>query len=290
MTTMIDELFAKFEGAFAENTIRSYRHDFDQFAKWCAIEGIHPLPAPSISISAHIDALSETHKAASIRRRINAISTIYRLGRMEDTTKDPDVILALKRMHRKLGRAQKQAKPLTKIYLDKMVEAQDDSPRGLRNKILLLMGYETMRRRAELVGFEFEDVTCLLNGKPALRLKFSKADQYGEGRLIGISKDLEELIATWGDIIGQEGKILRSVDRYGNIGEKLEPSAVSYILSQVQANITLPGNKKPRQWTGHSFRVGAAVDLVESGYTIEQVMRKGDWKSMQAGLRYVMAE
>jgi site-specific recombinase XerD len=290
MTTMIDELFAKFEGAFAENTIRGYRHDFDQFAKWCSKEGIHPLPVPAISMAAHIDALSETHKAASIRRRINALSTIYRLGRMQDTTKDPDVTLAMKRMHRKLGRAQKQAKPLTKLYLDRMIEAQDDSPRGLRNKILLLMGYETMRRRAELVGFEFEDVTCLLNGKPALRLRFSKADQYGEGRLIGISKDLEELIATWGDIIGQEGKILRSVDRHGNIGEKLEPSAISYILRQVQANITLPGNKKPRQWTGHSFRVGAAVDLVESGYTIEQVMRRGDWKSVQAGLRYVMAE
>ena len=287
---MIDALFAKFEGAFAENTIRGYRHDFDQFAKWCVHEGIHPLPAPSISIAAHIDALTETHKAASIRRRINALSTIYRLGRMQDTTKDPDVTLAMKRMHRKLGRAQRQAKPLTKLYLDKMIEAQDDSPRGLRNKILLLMGYETMRRRAELVGFEFSDVTCLLNGKPALRLRFSKADQYGEGRLIGISKNLSELIAKWRDIVGQEGKILRSVDKHGNIGEKLEPSAISYILRQVQANITLPGNKKPRQWTGHSFRVGAAVDLVESGYTIEQVMRKGDWKSVQAGLRYVMAE
>lgn len=133
---MIDELFAKFEGAFAENTIRGYRHDFDQFAKWCSNEGIHPLPAPAISIVAHIDALSETHKAASIKRRINALSTIYKLGRMQDTTKDPDVTLAMKRMHRKLGRAQRQAKPLTKLYLDKMIEAQDDSPRGLRNKIL----------------------------------------------------------------------------------------------------------------------------------------------------------
>ena len=122
------------------------------------------------------------------------------------------------------------------------------------------------------------------------KAQVSKADQYGEGRLVGTSKDLEQLIATWGDIIGQESKILRSVDRHGNIGKKLEPSAISYILRQVQANITLPGNKKPRQWTGHSFRVGAAVDLVESGSTIEQVMRKGDWKSVQAGLRYVMAE
>jgi len=287
---MIDELFAKFEGAFAENTIRGYRHDFDQFAKWCANEGFHPLPAPSISIAAHIDALSKTHKAASIRRRVNALSTIYRLGRMQDTTKDPDVTLAMKRMHRKLGRAQRQAKPLTRPYLNKMIEAQDDSPRGLRNKILLLMGYETMRRRSELVGFEFSDVTCLLNGKPALRLRFSKADQYGEGRLIEISEELLKLIKTWQEIVGQEGRILRSIDKHGNIGNKLEPSAISYILRQAQENITLPGNKKPRQWTGHSFRVGAAVDLVESGYTIEQVMRKGDWKSAQASIRYVMVK
>ena len=83
---------------------------------------------------------------------------------------------------------------------------------------------------------------------------------------------------------------MRSVDKHGYIGAKLFSSAVSYILRQAHENITLPGNKKTRQWTGHSFRVGAAVDLVESGYTIEQVMRKGDWKSAQAGLRYVMAE
>ena len=85
-----------------------------------------------------------------------------------------------------------------------------------------------MRRRAELVGFEFEDVTCLLNGKPALRLRFSKTDQYGEGRLTGISKDLEKFITNWRDIVAPEGKILRSVDRHATIGETLEPSAISY--------------------------------------------------------------
>ena len=117
---------------------------------------------------------------------------------------------------------------------------------GLLDLIVIITRLRAkQRRRSELVGFEFEDVTCLLNGNPALRLKFSKADQYGEGRLVGISKDLEELIAQWGDLVGCEGNILRSVDRHGNIGEKLEPSAVSYILRQVQANITLPGNKNP---------------------------------------------
>ena len=92
------------------------------------------------------------------------------------------------------------------------------------------------------------------------------------------------------EIAGQEGRILRFIDKLGNIKVKLEQSTVSYILRQAQENITRPGNRIPCQWTGYSFRVGAAVDLVESGYTIEQVMRKGDWKSVQAGLRYVMAD
>ena len=108
--------------------------------------------------------------------------------------------------------------------------------------------------------------------------------------MIEISNDLEELITKRQELVGPEGKILSSVDRPRNIGEKLEPSAVSYILRQVQANITLPGNKKPHQWTEHSFPVGAAVDLVKSSHTIEQVMRMGNWKSALAGPRYVMAE
>ena len=66
----------------------------------------------------------------------------------------------------------------------------------------------------------------------------------------------------------------------------LRPSAIScgrYTPSPSLAIKTPPVD-------GAFVSVGAAVDLVESGYTIEQVMRKGDWKSVQAGLRYVMAE
>ena len=108
---------------------------------------------------------------------------------MDDTTKDADVTPTMKLMHRRLGRAQRPAKPITKLFLDKMIEAHNESQRCLIDKILLLMGYEIVRQRAELVGFEFGDLTCLLNANPALRLMFSKAEQYGEGRLIGISKD-----------------------------------------------------------------------------------------------------
>jgi integrase len=80
------------------------------------------------------------------------------------------------------------------------------------------MCYETMRRRSELVGFEFGDVTSLLNGRPAMRFRFSKADQYGEGRLIEISEELLKIIKTWQEIVGPEGRIFRSIDKHGNVG------------------------------------------------------------------------
>ena len=282
---MIDELFAKFEGAFAENTIRGYRHDFEQFSKWCVNEGIHPLPAPSISIAAHIDALSETHKAASIRRRINALSTIYRLGRMQDTTKDPDVTLAMKRMHRKLGRAQRQAKPLTRLYLNKMIEAQDDSPRGLRNKILLLMGYETMRRRSELCAFKFEDICQAPSGKPGIRLNFSKTDQFGVGKILPISQELFDLLEKWRSMISDEGYILRSINRHGHFGDNLHPASISTILKALQKDLNMDSNEQPL--SGHSFRVGAALDLLEQGEPLERIMLRGGWQTDSTAMSYL---
>ena len=282
---MIDALFAKFEGAFAENTIRGYRHDFDQFAKWCVHEGIHPLPAPSISIAAHIDALSKTHKAASIRRRINALSTIYRLGRMEDTTKDPDVTLTMKRMHRKLGRAQKQAAPLTKLLLNQLLSNCDISLRGLRNQVLLRLGYETMRRRSELCAFKFEDIRQAPSGKPSIRLNFSKTDQFGAGKILPIRQELFDLLGKWKGIAGNESYILRSINKHGHIGYSLNPARTSAILKTLLEELKSGSNEQPLN--GHSFRVGAAIYLLEHGEPLERIMLRGGWQTASTAMKYL---
>ena len=48
---MIDELFAEFEGVFAENTTIGYRADFTRFANWCSNNGVvagRPLPVKQV--------------------------------------------------------------------------------------------------------------------------------------------------------------------------------------------------------------------------------------------------
>ena len=152
---MIDDIFAKFDGAFAKNTIRAYRSDFIQYQIWCLENSLAPVPATADTMSMYVDYLSGNNKSATIRRRINSLGTVLKLSKNYDPTKQPEVILALKRMHRKIGRAQQQATPLTKPLLNQLLSDCDNSLRGLRNQVLLRLGYETMRRRSELCAFQF---------------------------------------------------------------------------------------------------------------------------------------
>ena len=191
---MIDDILAKFDGAFAENTIRAYRSDFIQYQIWCSQNKLEPLPSSADTMAVYVDYLSNLKKSATIRRRINSLGTILTLSKNYDPTKEPEVVLALKRMHRKIGRAQEQATPLTKTLLNQLLDSCDNSIRGLRNKVLLRLGYETMRRRSELCAFKFEDIRQAPNGKPAIKLNFSKTDQFGMGKILPISQQLFNLL------------------------------------------------------------------------------------------------
>jgi hypothetical protein len=47
-----------------------------------------------------------------------------------------------------------------------------------------------------------------------------------------------------------------------------------------------PGsNKQPL--SGHSFRVGAALDLLEQGEPLEKIMLKGGWQTDSTAMKYL---
>jgi site-specific recombinase XerD len=282
---MIDDIFAKFDGAFAENTIRAYRSDFIQYQTWCSHNNIDSIPATADAMAEYVDYLATIRKSATIRRRINSLGTVLKLSKHYNPTNQPEVILAIKRMHRKIGRAQQQATPLTKPLLNKLLSNCDSSVRGLRNKVLLRLGYETMRRRSELCAFKFEDIRKGANGKPAIRLNFSKTDQFGTGKILPISQDLFDLLEKRRSMISDEGYILRSIDRHGHIPENLHPASISTILSALQKDLNMGFNEQPL--SGHSFRVGAALNLLEQGESLERIMLRGGWQTDSTAMSYL---
>ena len=282
---MINDIFAKFDGAFAKNTIRAYRSDFMQYQTWCLENGLAPIPAAADTMSMYVDYLSENNKSATIRRRINSLGTILKLSKNHDPTKQPEVILALKRMHRKIGRAQEQARPLTKTLLNQLLASCDNSVMGIRNQVLLSLGYETMRRRSELCAFKFEDICQAPNRKPAIRLNFSKTDQFGTGKILPISQELLDLLKNWRSMISDEGYILRSINRHGHIGSNLHPASISTLLKALQKDLKMNSDEQPL--SGHSFRVGAALDLLEKGEPLEKIMLRGGWQTDSTAMKYL---
>ena len=282
---MIEGLFSRFDGAFSENTLRAYRSDFKQYEAWCAKKKQPSLPATADLIAEYVDFMSAQNKSATIRRRINSLGTIFKLSKHPDPTKEPEVVLALKRMHNKIGHQQRQATPLTKDILDQLLEQCDDGTRGLRDQVLLRLGYETMRRRSEICGFTFDDVTDIPRRGPAIRLVRSKTDQEGASKLIPISKDLIDLILRWQTHAKLEGAILRSVDRHGNVGSQLNSSSICIILNRLFAKTSVADHGA--RFSGHSFRVAAAIDLVESGASLEKIMLRGGWRSSDSAMNYL---
>ena len=246
---------------------------------------LEPIPATAETMAKYVDYLSQNNKSATIRRRINSLGTVLKLSKNLDPTKDPEVILALKRMHRKIGRAQEQAAPLTKSLLNQLLNICDNGTMGIRNQILLRLGYETMRRRSELCAFKFEDVGKAPNGKPIIRLNFSKTDQFGTGKVLSISEELLHFLEKWEGIIGYRGYILRSINKHGHIGDSLNSASISTILKTLQEGLKSGSNQQPL--SGHSFRVGAALDLLEQGEPLEKIMLRGGWQSDSTAMKYL---
>ena len=111
---MLDELFKRFDGAYAENTLRAYRSDMNDFMQWCDRNDLQFDQLPGEEMAHYVEHLSESRKTATIRRRLMSISSVMTLAQLADNTSHPDVKLSMKRIHRQKGRAQLQASPLTR--------------------------------------------------------------------------------------------------------------------------------------------------------------------------------
>jgi integrase len=169
-----------------------------------------------------------------------------------------------------------------------MVAATDNSLRGIRDKTILLVAYDSLCRRSELVSLEFEDV--LINEKDAgikLKLLKSKTDPLGIGRNLYLSNEAQKALKEW--ITRSKissGKIFRAITASGKIKDSLNSSYIGRIykklakLSKIDASII-------KNISGHSMRVGAAQDLMQSKASFPVIMDRGRWSKIDTVMRYI---
>jgi len=245
------------------------------------------LPADADTVASFIERVSQKNiTSASIRRKLVSIAAVHRWAGHSDPTKEPSAKLAVRKMHRKLGRHHDQARGLSKAEVERMQLATTDNLRGLRDKVLVGLAYDTMRRRSELASLRVEDLRLRDEGGDIL-LRRSKTDQEGRGIRVFFTPQTCALVRLWLQSSGiTEGALLRGVSGINHIEPKLTGAQIGRIFKKLAAKAGVD-DSAVQHVSGHSIRVGAAQDLVLSGATLPQIMLKGGWTKVDTVMRYL---
>ena len=289
--TLLHSTIARLEGAYSPGTIRAYFADFAAFIAFCKLHSQPALPANPLMVCSYIAHISTPGRSsASVRRTVVGISAIHLFNRMTDPTKDPDVRIAMKRMYRNLGRVSKQAYGIRQETLNLLLAAVGDSLRGLRDAALLQLAYDTLCRRSELITLRIDDLVTTPHGIEichSILLRKSKVDQAAQGRWLPLRTDTVSAIRQWMSAAKiNEGLILRGVNRHGAVTESLCNGQIGRIYKRVARQAKLDPELIARI-SGHSFRVGAAQDLLASGASMPTIMHRGRWTKSDTVMRYL---
>lgn len=246
------------------------------------------MPASSEVVASYIKKLSSHLKSSSIKISVASIAALHNLNSLNDPTQHPDVKIEMRRMYRTLGRYVKQAYGINKDLLDKMVAATDNSLRGVRDKAILLLAYDSLCRRSELVSLEFEDVLINENDETVkLKLHRSKTDPHGLGKNLYLSIKAQQALKEWVNKSKiSSGKLFRSITVTGEIKESLNSSQIGRIFKKY-ALIAKVESKVIRNISSHSMRVGASQDLMLSGAAFPTIMNRGRWSKIDTLMRYL---
>ncbi|MDC1322470.1 tyrosine-type recombinase/integrase, partial [Pseudomonadales bacterium] len=94
-----------------------------------------------------------------------------------------------------------------------------------------------------------------------------------------------DVLENWRTMISADGYILRSISRHGHIGNNLHPASISTLLKALQMDLNVDSDEQTL--SGHSFRVGAALDMLEQGEPLEKIMLKGGWQTDSTAMSYL---
>jgi len=275
------ETLKNLKSSKAKNTLRAYKADYRDFARFCIKHGLKPMPSEPKIITLYLTHLSKHCKFSTLKRRLASISVIHKISGHYIDVKHPMITENLMGIKRILGSYQKAKKPILiddlKIIVNAIDEDKNEKNR-YKNRALILIGFSGGFRRSELVAIDYEDLDFVSEGVKIF-VKRSKTDQSGEGMTKGIpyfsNPEYCPVISLkkWIDKTAiKSGKIFNMSDR-----------SVALIIKKYTSIAGLDPNK----YAGHSLRSGFATSTAELGAEERSIMAMTGHKTTQMVRRYI---
>jgi site-specific recombinase XerD len=290
-----EETLINLKNSKADNTIRAYKSDFNDFGLFCAQNGFKSLPSEPKIVSLYLTQLStKNFKISTIKRRLVSIGVIHKLKGHYLDTKHPLIVENLMGIKRRKGTIQNGKKPILINNLKKIINVIDQQKKEkikiFRDRTIILIGFSGGFRRNEIVSLDFDDLDFVEEGLK-INIKRSKTDQFGEGstKALPYFDNLQYCpvvsIQNWIEISGiNSGPLFRRFTKGSNLSEKRLTDQTVAIL--IKNYLDLAGIDS-KNYSGHSLRSGFATSAAEAGAEERTIMAMTGHKSTEMVRRYI---
>ncbi|MDC0972392.1 site-specific integrase [Candidatus Pelagibacter sp.] len=290
-----EETLLNLQSSKADNTVRAYKSDFNDFGLFCAQNGFKSLPSEPKIVSLYLTHLSTKDvKMSTLKRRLVSIGVIHKLKGHYLDTKHPAIIENIMGIKRRKGSVQKSKKPILINSLKKIINVIDEQDKKeikkLRDRSIILIGFSGGFRRNEIVSLDCDDLDFVPEGLK-INLRRSKTDQFGEGftkalpyfdssvycPVVSLKKflDISKI---------NSGPVFRSFVKGSRLSENRLTDQTVALLIKEYLNLAGIDNKN---FSGHSLRSGFATSAAESGVEERNIMAMTGHKSTEMVRRYI---
>jgi site-specific recombinase XerD len=290
-----EETLINLKNSKANNTIRAYKSDFNDFGLFCAQNNFKSLPTEPKILSLYLTHLSSRNvKMSTLKRRLVSIGVIHKLKGHYLDTKHPSIIENIMGIKRRKGSIQIGKKPLLinslKVIINVIDNNKKEEIKKLRDRSILLIGFSGGFRRNEIVSLDYDDLDFVTEGL-RINLKKSKTDQFGEGTVKGIpyfdnSHYCPVLsLKKWIEISNiRKGPLFRRFSKGSKLTEnRLSDQTIALLIKKY---LKLAGIES-KNYSGHSLRSGFATSAAESGAEERSIMAMTGHKSTEMVRRYI---
>lgn len=302
---------AAVEGGVPVNTRRAYELDLACFASWCARHGVRPMPAEPKVIRAYLFELAKQGRDArdlrgkrgprgplahsALTRALAAICRSHQKSGHPSPWKHPVIEEARESLARLKGTAPKKPRhgleAVGENLLFRVCDLISDDVRGVRDRALILVGWQSGRRQSEIVAARVEHFKSV-EGGIEWRIPRSKTDQTGKGHEVALTPAVDErycpvrAFRSWLAVSKiEQGPVFRGVDMLS--GQVLEAAlAPQGVARRIQHYVKLLG-LDPTDFGGHSLRSGFVTTAAKLGRKEADIMESTGHRDVRTMRGYI---
>lgn len=298
--------FVQDKEAFSENTWRQLLSVMRICGTWAEKNGRSFLPMQPADLRDYLIWLQISGRSSStISTHTSLISMLHRNAGLISPNISPLVFRVVKKINRTAvisGERAGQAIPFrigNLLTLDTCWSGSDRLQQ-IRDLAFLHVAYATLLRVSEVGRLRVRDINRAEDGRILLDVSWTKTIVMTGGLIKALgtlsSQRLTEWLEKTGLINEPEAFIFSPVHRTNrallSTNKPLSTRALEDIFFRAwqEAGLgkdTVPNKNRYKSWSGHSTRVGAAVDMATQKYSIAQIMQEGTWKKTETVMRYI---